>query len=1086
MDACRLARSIGVALVGSLLLTARPSAAQPLTSATSRTFTNATLGLTVAGMEVDLPAGQWDVTSVAPAQVLEQVFVVPQATPAATTLGRRVLTSHIQKNIESGRWRIQSFFAACNEYAVAHGGIGPNTFSDLDQKKWAYLFQTLTQSPWPEDMGQATMSPSFFLVPGVPIQTVPIFIPGAPMPPPTVPPAPRVPRVPLVYELRPYVDDGKHWVLFSDGTAERVPIDSARLVTYKLTLTFVRSKDAPVEPAPPQSNVRYVVFGLVRNPTAAAATLTLTEALTARHAEVRWTLAGARTDPQLPSQWARARTREWLPLLDHGDAAVLRTWVARTGEMYSAAPVTQADVRAAVAPRTTDVFNLLGGRAALRETLQMELLRSPRFGTSDPAVVPISTLKGVEVKSLPFDRLLAGQEGGRIGLADFVSADRAFMYFAKPSAVFPFLDKGGDFLANGGSLFTRSAVDDDLKGRYLRRLGLTDGLGRTFLGSGAVTELALVAPDLFFIDGTDISVIMRVRSPDTIVAALNLLGIVDLKSDGITEKHLPSGRSAYWARQRDVLCLSTSRGELDGILRLVTAPSAGSLGRSAEFRYLLTELPVRTETRALVYLSDPFIRRMVGPAVKIAQLRRMRARAEMEMITAGALLSILDGHHGTPDLATLMDLGYVPRSVTAGNYGLRDDLSVVSPRWGSPAEMAAIDTASIETVTASEAHAYQTYMDEYSQYWRQYFDPIAMRLDDAPGGALELSTFILPLVDSQLYNQLRDIIGTRERGAALRVPTVSPDPLLLLSLNLIDEAWVKISGAWSEMFSQYTGISPAIFDGLGPGLHIAVQDADPVIALGNADILGAFGGAALRWGSSDFAIPLLLSVLTRPCKIFVELQDPQGALDLLRRATRSGGGSPQRMGEVEFRQVEGRDSWIYALSVPGVLKIRLGLDVQNGYLVLSNIPWSQPITVESVEPRQLNGAAIRVAPGAVRQGLAGLFATQSEQNQLAALTSMASLYPLLLAVSATPEEAASRHAALFGSRPLHPEGGSWVWHNGKLESSVYGTATRWKEPLYKPDTGDFGLFESVTLLDLNMQLESGGLRAVCRWVWKDR
>src|SRR2546428_8367618 len=52
----------------------------------------------------------------------------------------------------------------------------------------------------------------------------------------------------------------------------------------------------------------------------------------------------------------------------------------------------------------------------------------------------------------------------------------------------------------------------------------------------------------------------------------------------------------------------------------------------SELRYLLTELPLTKDTRTFVYMSDPFIRRMVGPAVKIAQLRRMRARAEMEMI----------------------------------------------------------------------------------------------------------------------------------------------------------------------------------------------------------------------------------------------------------------------------------------------------------------------------------------------------------------------------------------------------------------------------------------------------------------------
>ena len=62
-------------------------------------------------------------------------------------------------------------------------------------------------------------------------------------------------------------------------------------------------------------------------------------------------------------------------------------------------------------------------------------------------------------------------------------------------------------------------------------------------------------------------------------------------------------------------------------------------------------------------LSDPFVRRMVGPAVKIGQLRRMRARAEMEVITAGALLFRLDGNRARPELETLVRLGYVPAAM---------------------------------------------------------------------------------------------------------------------------------------------------------------------------------------------------------------------------------------------------------------------------------------------------------------------------------------------------------------------------------------------------------------------------------------
>jgi hypothetical protein len=718
----------------------------------------------------------------------------------------------------------------------------------------------------------------------------------------------------------------------------------------------------------------------------------------------------------------------------------------------------------------------------------MEPLRAGAPAARETPIIPVSTLKGVEVKGLPFDTMLAGNPGGRLPLADHVPDDRLLVYFAKPSALFPFLDHGSEFLFRAGSLVSKNAVDDDLKGRYLRRLGLRGDLGRKILQSGEITELALVTPDLFFIDGTDVTVLMKVRSPDKAVIALKLLGIVDLKDDAVTEKAVADGRSVYWTRRGDLLYLSTSRRELGTVLAVNDRRGAGSLGQSLELRYLLKELPLSKNTRAFVYMSDPFIRRMVSPALKIGQLRRMRARADMEMITAGALLARVDGRRDKLDLDTLVRLGYVPRTLPATAYRLRDDLSVVSSAWGSAADLSPIETESVDRVTPSEARAYQSYVDEYNQYWRQYFDPIAMRLDDGPNGALELSTFILPLVGSSLYNQLREVIAPREGGAALRVPAVTPSPVLFLSLNLTEDSWVKVSGSLSELFAHYTGIDPAIFDRMGPGLHLAVLDADPIVTLGNADLMGAFGGAMAITGVPREALffPVLASILTRPVKIFIELQDPRGAIDMMKRATmgaaRMRRGMPGMM--VELRQVEGRDAWIHSLNIPGIAKIRFGIEIKDGYLVLSHIPWSQLLAVSSVDTRALNGAAMELAPGAVKLGLPGLFATQSEQNQFAALRSMGALYPLLRSLAATPDDAAARHVALFGSRPLHPGPGTWVWKNGVLESSTYGDATHWKEPLYRPEMGDFGLFEGVSRLSVNMQFESGGLRALVRWMWK--
>jgi hypothetical protein len=1067
------ARYVVVSLLFGLDVVSPLHAADPIVAAQTTTFTSTSLGLTVVATEVNLPAGQWEVTAVAPASVLEQVFPVPQAAPEGVIAGRRVGAVETERSVDAGRGPLFALFQACRDYAVTHEGRGPDAFGDLDAKKYAYVLRLLENSPWPQDRGRSVKGPFYFLVPGVPI---PLATAGR---------APTGPGTPLALELRPFVDDGKHWVLLSDGRIERRPIDPDLVAKHHLAITFVRAR-ATVETAPVASTVRHDVWALLRSAGATAATLSLTERATGERIQVRWNLGGAQTGaPLLLGEWARARAREWAPLAGH--APLLHAWAARTSDVYGGTPYGSPPPGAPREPtRSTDAFSILGGRAALRETLQLELLRQRSAVAPEAATVPLATITGVEVKSHPFGEMLAGKEGGRLPLADHVPADRFFVYLAKPAALFPLLEQGGDFLFRAGGLFSKSVVDDDLKGRYLRRLGLGEGNARRFIESGGVVELALVTPDLFFIDGTDVTVLMRVREPDRLLPRMKDLGIVELRGDAIAERVLASGRSAYWARRGDLLAVSTSRAELDAVLAVGARPDAGSLGRSAEFRYMLTQLPLKPETRALIYLSDPFIRRMVGPGVKIGQLRRMRARTEMELITAGALLSILDGARRKPELERLVRLGYVPGSVAAGGYRLRDDLSAVSPLWGPPAEMAAIGAVPVDKVTASEAQAYRAYVDEYSRYWRQYFDPVAMRLDDVPGGALELSTFILPLLDSQLYDQVRGFLATREGGAALRVPVVTPDPVFLLSLNLTEAVWTKISGSWSQLFSGYTGISPAIFDRLGPGLHVAVQDADPIIVLGNADILGSFAGPLFTSDLMAHGLPLLLAVLTRPCKILVELQDEKAVLDILRRATRTGSPELPREMRAEFRQVEGRNAWIYALNVAGIVKIRFGIEVKNGYLVLSNIPWSQPVTVKAVERRALNGAELQIAPGAVRLGLPGLFAAQSELHQLAALSGMAALYPLLLTVSATPEDAAARHAALFGAKPLHPGSGKWIWKDGKLESSAYGTATRWTEPVYKREMGDFGLFEGVTRLSVNMQLEAGGLRAVSRWTWKGK
>ncbi len=159
--------------------------------------------------------------------------------------------------------------------------------------------------------------------------------------------------------------------------------------------------------------------------------------------------------------------------------------------------------------------------------------------------------------------------------------------------------------------------------------------------------------------------------------------------------------------------------------------------------------------------------------------------------------------------------------------------------------------------------------------------------------------------------------------------------------------------------------------------------------------------------------------------------------------------------------------------------------MQEDFLVLSNLPWSQRLEIRQVEIAPLNGARLTVAPGAGTQQLPGLFASATEQQRGSAMNGMGYLYPLLLAGSEDVEDAQAKHALLFGFHPLHPTGGAWTWSNGTIASTHFGTITHQKQPEYKEGDSAFGVLRSIEDVTLNMQFEDTGLRASCRWTLRD-
>ena len=786
-------------------------------------------------------------------------------------------------------------------------------------------------------------------------------------------------------------------------------------------------------------------------------------------------------DKQALADLKRLRSMSWYLYGKHGGNTVLNTWYKVDSGKKGSSLTSSMSGRQ---QRGLTAFSILGGRAAVQETLQMQSLDMAPTSPEE-RTIPIEQITGVGVKSHPFSEMLGKSDGGTLKLANVTPYDHFFVYAATPQAILSFLENGAGFISRFGNNLTGNDINYNLKSKYLGRLGLDEKWLKLFVKSGAVADSAFIFPDLFLIDSTELTVVSRLRQPGLINSLLKLAGVSGLINDNVLQKELADGSLAFWAMRDDLLFVSTSKMEIDTALQIHKEKGGNSLGRSAEFRYMLTKLPVLEKTSYYAYFSDPFIRHLVGPATKITQLRRIMARSKMENITAAALLYKLDGNKKPVSVKTLWSQDYIADHDMSEDFYIDDNMQVHSRTYGTLEKFRSNVEIPVEMATEQEEKLYKQYLENYNRFWRQYFDPIAIRINDLPDSTKEAEIFILPLIDNTFYNGLRDVLVHNEDEISLKVPELTAPPLVMLSLNLQENAWVSILKTGFSLMSRYAFIRPEALDDFGPGLHLAIMDSDPIIAFGSGDLLGAFNADLLRMGGGGGAlmIPVALSILTRPCTLFIETQSPERTKQFLQLASRS---STARLREREITttdlyQLEGKDEWIYTVKAFGVITMRFGLEVQGNYLLIRNIPWSNKETIARVETFDINGALLSASLASANQQLEGLFFSSEERLRAGTFKGSSYLYPLVVSGYTGIEDAANKHYTLFGFLPVHPYNGKWYWQDQHIFSSQYGSVFRQKQPDYSSKDKRFGLFGDIDNLSLSMQFEDAGLRSIIRW-----
>lgn len=1051
-------RSLGPLFLLLGLLLGRLASAGPMVVNTSE-YLHGETGIRVVGGDLALPSeGSWSIDAESGPANAELFLLVPEV---LRERAKGVEDLHAKESrLRSQDSRLfHRLSSAIKQYAQTHDGVGPDSAEQLKG----------------EELKSAESRRKYHLIPSLQIMTkdqngkLSNARPG----------------VPVAFELTPLIGDGKHWVLFSDGRTVLMDVDAAMVAASGVEIT-PRGLSVDQRLAAIPAKVDYRVLG--RRPPGAGKDLVfkVVNADTGERLTIRWPLERVTAgDLDLFRAWGEQRVLHWLRPHGTGLGGLLGRWTAIAARQYGITErlseqrtgQSRAARRRARGEQQPGLFNLLGGRSAMRETFQLQALAGDG-SRKVQATLPISDIEGVEVKSHPYAEMLDGGAGGRLGMADLAPADRLFAWFADADALLQFIDAGADFLFRGAVATGGEAGSYDLVQRSMARLGLSDGLARAFLHSGAAGEIALLLPDLFLRDGTDMTVVIRLnRTIGAMVAGLAL-------PDKVERRVNSDGTASYWVKRDGLLVISSHEGELRDVVNLIDSGGKGSLGRSEEFRYMLTKLPVQAQTRSLLYFSDPFIRRLVGPQVKIGQLRRLLARHEMERAIAARLLYRYDGGAGAPDVAALVAHAYLSSPRSATDLRMTADGAAASDRFGSAAALKTLLELPVTEVTREEQRAYEAYRQRYTRFWSRFFDPIAIRVNQSSATEMEAETFILPLIENSIYESLRGVIAASDSGAPLYHPRMDPEPVASLSLNLGEGMVGKAAGKLQKFLRKTLGIPANLVDYLASDIHLAVGDSDPIVVVGSGELMGSFDRMLGRRGDfGDLMFPLLGALLTRPSTLLIGLKDPVAVKRILRRLPES---VPMTrglfgMGEATLNRVAGRDAWRYHLSYAGLISMRIGIEVKDRYLAISNQPLSFDPTITAVEGGGPGGAALAFAPASAIRQLPALYASSHDRLRAAARNGMADLYPVLLAEGGDVPRAQRRLKQLLGYAPMHPDGGDWTWDTWTLRSSLYGSRDDPQLPEYPGGDAGFGVLRGIDRIQLSMQFEDDGLRALCKW-----
>jgi len=500
-----------------------------------------------------------------------------------------------------------------------------------------------------------------------------------------------------------------------------------------------------------------------------------------------------------------------------------------------------------------DLFNLFSGSLAVQESLQLDAMRPGSSVNRDSEAikpgpeVAISALTGPTVESHPWHEMLKGRTSKISILANYVPADNYYIRFRSVSRMLETIDGGNLFAKHLYTQTGEQAFARDTDRRLRQQLAVeTNPLARPFYDL-VVKEIAITGSDPFVNEGSDVTLlfrfdqdlVFRTQMDAYLTAAEKSEADVvreEQTSEGVPYVHLTSPDrkvhvfSAY--PQKGLHVRSNSETAFLRIMRLIKGQSdksLTSLAKSEEFAYVRTLMPFDApDEDGMIYLSDPFIRHLVGPELKLTELRRLKCFNNLRMIGHAAAMYETEKGDRPKSMKELEQANCLPdhfnegplKCSCGGDYSLASDgrHGVCSHHGHADALIPCCEIPE-KSVTAGEAEAYTQFVEEYSQYWRTFFDPIAIKVQATPE-RYRLETIVLPLINNSLYQSMAMALGGEPKPLTGQV---TGDAILSLNLAVAKQRLLEQSGWQPPEEVADTGPKNVEADAAGmqaSGLHL--------------------------------------------------------------------------------------------------------------------------------------------------------------------------------------------------------------------------------------------------------------------------